>query len=226
MKPPYKLQKIDEFLLSQLPSLELSDHCYFLDEYVVGLKWDHSKMNGVIYNFKKDLDKKDTLEWLYKEKQIPIIASWLLNLTSWGILKNWTWVPIPPSKTKDDPKYDDRLLRVLSKMKESERTLDIQELLLTKNNREAAHYSKKRPTIKEHLENFIIDDSQKNPKPNSIIIFDDVITTGATFKAAQRKLQQAFPQIPIIGIFIARACKRIENIGFEDNQIVRKNTID
>jgi predicted amidophosphoribosyltransferase len=49
-----------------------------------------------------------------------------------------------------------------------------------------------------------LDESLKNPPPQAIAIFDDVITTGASFKAAQEILQKEFPKIPIIGIFIAR----------------------
>lgn len=43
-----------------------------------------------------------------------------------------------------------------------------------------------------------------NPTPSHIAICDDVLTTGAHFKAAQDILSEAFPGIQIVGCFIAR----------------------
>ena len=43
-----------------------------------------------------------------------------------------------------------------------------------------------------------------SPPPRALGLFDDVLTTGAHFKAAQRVLQHRFPGIPIAGIFPAR----------------------
>ena len=36
-----------------------------------------------------------------------------------------------------------------------------------------------------------------------IIIFDDVLTKGSHFKAMQKILNLQYPQIPIVGLFIA-----------------------
>ncbi|MDI1352270.1 MAG: hypothetical protein PSV35_05800, partial [bacterium] len=61
-----------------------------------------------------------------------------------------------------------------------------------------------RPTVQDHLDNLKLDNTLINPKPKAIVIFDDVITTGASFKAAKEILNTSFPKIPSIGIFIAR----------------------
>jgi len=42
------------------------------------------------------------------------------------------------------------------------------------------------------------------PTPAVIGLFDDVLTTGAHFKAAQSILQKTFPDVRVIGLFIAR----------------------
>ncbi|MBX3710216.1 MAG: hypothetical protein KIT56_08715 [Gammaproteobacteria bacterium] len=106
----------------------------------------------------------------YKEQAILKIAYWLISTTSWNKLKSATWVPIPPSKAKSDPLYDDRLYRVLLKMKEHEGSLDIRELLLAQSSREAAHNpGAVRPKVQDHLANFVIDESLKVPKPQGII---------------------------------------------------------
>jgi predicted amidophosphoribosyltransferase len=52
------------------------------------------------------------------------------------------------------------------------------------------------------------------PAPRKIILFDDVLTTGASFKAAQTLLRENFPNAPIAGIFIARNIKLpADNLG-------------
>jgi adenine/guanine phosphoribosyltransferase-like PRPP-binding protein len=43
-------------------------------------------------------------------------------------------------------------------------------------------------------------------------LVDDVLTTGAHFKAAQAILQKAFPGVLIIGFFIARRVPESVNI--------------
>lgn len=206
---PIKLQKIDESLLPEHSCIETTDRCYFVGEYASGRGFNHSEMNQVINNFKKPMDRKELPEWYYKEQAILKIAYWIASTTSWDKLKTGTWVPMPPSKAKSDPNFDDRLWKVLLKMKEIEKSLDIRELLLAKSSREAAHNNPGalRPKVQDHLKNFTIDESQKSPKPRAIILFDDIITSGAHFKAAQMTIQKELPDVPIIGLFVARNVK-------------------
>lgn len=205
---PIKLQKIDESLLPEHSCIEPTDHCYFIGEYASGCGFNHSEMNQVINNFKKPMDRKELPEWYYKEQAILKIAYWIASTTSWDKLKSGTWVPMPPSKAKSDPHYDDRLSKVLLKMKEIESSLDIRELLLTKASREAAHNPGAiRPRVQDHLKNFTLDELQKEPRPRAIILFDDIITSGAHFKAAQTIIQKEFSKEPIIGLFVGRNVK-------------------
>lgn len=212
---PIKLQKIDEALLPEHSCLESTDYCYFIGEYAgkQGFDYKHptqaiENMNDVIQNFKKPMDRKGRPEWDHKEQAILKIAHWLMSTPSWEKLKNATWVPIPPSKTKFDSQYDNRLWQVLLKMKAHENSLDMRELLLATSNREAAHNpGAARPSISDHLDNFALNNSQENPKPRAIVLFDDIITSGATFKAAQIIIQKIFLNLPIIGLFIARNIK-------------------
>jgi predicted amidophosphoribosyltransferase len=165
-------------------------------------------MNQVINNFKKPMDRKNKPEWYFKEQAILKIAYWLISTTTWDKLKTATWVPMPPSKAKSDSDYDDRLWRVLLKVKENEASLDIRELLLAKSSREAAHNpGSVRPKVNDHINNFIFDKSQSDPKPRAIIFFDDIITSGAHFKAGQAIIVKEYSDVPIIGLFVARNVK-------------------
>lgn len=203
------LQRIDESLLQEHSCLDATDYCYFLGEYAGGLGFKHSEMNQLINNLKKPIDRQHLPEWHYKEQAIQQIAFLLMSTPAWNKLKSGTWVPMPPSKIKSDAAYDDCILRILKRAQQFEETLDIRELLLAKTSRNPAHTpGSKRPTVEDHLGNLIIDETLKEPLPNkAVIIFDDIITTGSGFKAAQKILKNNFPEVPVIGVFVARNIK-------------------
>ena len=183
----FKLQKIDGVSFKEHSCLTLEDLCFFFGDYAGGQGFSHSEMNNLIHNFKKPREKqKNPQEWRHKETAIKDIANLLLLTPDWKKLKNCVWIPMPSSKLKTDSDYDDRLMQVLLKIKEQETTLDVRELLTIKVGYKAAHEpGSKRLSIPEHEKNFIFDSSKKEPTPRCIVIFDDVITTGASFKAAQ-----------------------------------------
>ncbi len=201
-----KLQKIDTSLMSEHPHLEPSDYCYFFGEYAGRQGFSHSPMNQLIHNSKKPVSRKNLLEWRYKEEAIEKVAELLLHTSNWHKLKNYTWVPIPPSQLKLDEDYDDRLLRILQKVRETEEFLDVREILLARQRRHGAHTAKStKRTVYEHLSNMVIDESKKAPIPRAIVIFDDVLTTGSQYKASKKLLTSIFPTMPTVGIFIARS---------------------
>jgi hypothetical protein len=206
----YKLQQIDEALISQHSCLNNKDEYYFLGEYAGCKGFLHSEMNVLIQNFKKPMDRKNKDEWWYKENAITQIAKLITNAKNWNNIDQYTWVPIPSSKTKSDPMYDDRLIQVLNRINviSGSGSLDIRDIVVPSNSWESAHVNKNpRPSVEDHLSNWKINENLllPNPNPNTIIIFDDVITMGASFKAAQTLLNIKFPGIPIIGLFVARA---------------------
>jgi predicted amidophosphoribosyltransferase len=207
----YKLQKIDESLISEHSYLEPSDICFFFGEYASHKGYQHSPMNQLIFNLKKEIGRKEKPEWRHKEQAIKEIAELLVSLPNWEkTFKRCTWIPLPPSKKQTHQEYDDRLLRILEKTNVSGTgsKLDIREMLITKSDRPASHLPGiKRFTKEEHLKNLMLDEKLINPNPKAIVIFDDVITSGASFKAAQEILKKKFTNMPIAGVFIARALK-------------------
>jgi predicted amidophosphoribosyltransferase len=123
-----------------------------------------------------------------------ISAEWLARATL---------VPIPPSKERSDPLYDDRMQRMLLAIPAAQR-LDIRDLLMQHQTTEAAHDADIRPSPDQIADGYLIDASLCEPAPKVIALFDDVITTGAHFVAARRVLRERFPQIQIFGFFVAR----------------------
>jgi predicted amidophosphoribosyltransferase len=60
--------------------------------------------------------------------------------------------------------------------------------------------------VEEIIENMAVDENLSGNLPTKLVLFDDVLTTGAHFKAAKQVLMKRFGQISVIGIFIARRC--------------------
>ncbi|WP_144441111.1 hypothetical protein [Bradyrhizobium sp. CCGE-LA001] len=82
--------------------------------------------------------------------------------------------------------------------------LDIRELVTQRHTMEAAHGADVRPGPDQIAECYQIDENLCRLVPKAVVVFDDVITTGAHFVAARRVLEARFPDVPIFGLFIAR----------------------
>jgi len=112
-------------------------------------------------------------------------------------------VPTPPSKAKDDPLYDDRMVRLLKNIP-SDTPLDIRELVVQTNTRPAAHDANTRPTPDDLLKSYRIVEHLLKSSSNTVIVFDDVLTTGAHYVAMRRLLSMHLPGADILGFFVAR----------------------
>ena len=110
---PSRLTKIDELSRPDHSWLTEADACYFLGEYTARKGFAHSPTNGLINNIKKTMNKAGRPEWRYKGVAISQAAAALRGAIGDDSLQRMTLVPIPPSKTKTDPLYDDRILRML-----------------------------------------------------------------------------------------------------------------
>jgi predicted amidophosphoribosyltransferase len=175
-----------------------------LGEYTAKKGFLFSETNDLIFNFKIGVEHRNTNRWPHKGKAIKLIGE------AFGVAivnKEWlhtaTLVPIPPSKQKNDPLYDDRVLRMLKAIP-SERPLDIRELIVQEGEREAAHEADCRPRPEDLLGRYRINEAVAQPEPSTIGVFDDLLVTGASFKACQTLLQQRYPRAPVFGLFVAR----------------------
>jgi hypothetical protein len=200
---PQRLTKIDDLTRPDHFYLTPADDCYFLGEYTARKGYAFSATNQLILNFKKSIDKRSTAQWRYKEGAIEKSSSAFRDALNREWLNGATLVPIPPSKSKSDALYDDRLVRMVRGIR-VQPALDMRELVLQRNSTAAVHDQENRPTPEQILANYAIDQAIRDPIPQVIGLFDDVLTTGAHFRAASIALQQSFPGVRIVGLFIAR----------------------
>lgn len=193
--------KIDELLIRDHHCLDLNDRCYYFMDYTSHAGFGYSASNDLIQNFKKPVNRKHLLEYKYKISAIDEISRMLIESLQ-PPPAGWLLVPIPPSKIKTNPLYDDRLIQCLQRFCQD--SADMRELLISKRDMIASHESSSRPSINEIIDNLTIDERLCDDIPNNIALFDDVLTTGAHYKAAKSILESRFSVQNIIGIFIAR----------------------
>ena len=200
--------KIDESNVKDYHYLKLpEDECFYFMEYISGLGYKGGDTNSLISNFKKEVSKKGTPEYRYKVEAIAKIASMLVQTLKNKNIEHYTFVPIPPSKAKSNLLYDARLLKVLHIAKKELSGLDVCELFSLKESMQASHTTENRLT-KNELKNLIfVDDDKLQLTKKTIILFDDILTTGAHFKACKELLKEKLPDIRIIGLFIARTIR-------------------
>ena len=200
---PQRLTRIDPITLPDHSHLAATDEIYFLGEYTARQGYSFSATNNLVLNLKKSVTLRGTPQWKWKGRAIAEAA------TAFGAALNQEWlstatlVPIPPSKAKKDPLHDDRLIQMLRAIRPNS-PLDIRELIIQTQSTAAAHELQGRPGPEDILQHYQCEPALRLPPPHTIALFDDVLTTGAHFKAAQTLLRNPFPQARIVGFFIAR----------------------
>jgi hypothetical protein len=183
-----------------------NDFCYYLMEYTASMGYGFSSTNQLIYNLKKSLNRRGQSDWHYKEEAIQKV----IGLIKRHILPNIaipltevSFVPIPPSKMKTDPLYDDRILRILNGSI-NQTDANVLDIFSCKSNITPSHDTDVRPTIGAIERNLNIDENLVQDLRKNIILFDDVVTTGAHFVACRNAIKRIVPRLNFYGFFIAR----------------------
>jgi DNA protecting protein DprA len=183
---------------------------FFIKKEGVEKNYASSDTNQLITNFKIAPTVENKKRIYYKNQAILQIAEELSSILikptqSSDFLKNTVFVPIPPSKSKSDPAYDDRNVSVLKSIKNNYPDLRIEEWIIQKTSVEADHTTTSRKDVSTLIENYALNIHSAAEAPKLIIIFDDVITAGRHFKAAQHLLARQFSTSTIYGLFVARS---------------------
>ena len=212
--------RIDPLSFSDHYHLDHDDTCYYMGEYTARRGYAFSPTNRLINNLKKKPTAKSS-ELYWKEQAITIVGNALREVLNSEAnrqkLRAATLVPTPPSAIRGDPLYDDRMMRILRIVGYSF-DLDIRELVKQHRSVPPVHETDDRPSPTDLIENYYIEESLVEPTPNQVWIFDDLITAGSHYKAVQRVLRNRFPNLPTLGIFVARRVPEtdvIEEEGFQ-----------
>lgn len=200
---PNFFTRIDETTIGDHPRLTLADEIYYLFEYTSGRNYSFGATNNLISNLKKKPSRRLQPDYRYKLRSMRDCAQDLSGAISHGWLNGATLVPVPPSKARNDPDYDDRMAQICRAIP-VDFALDVRELIIQTQSIQAAHESDVRPTVEDLLAIYQIDETLTAPGPQRIAIVDDVLTAGTHYRAMHTLLSGRFPGTPIVGMFIAR----------------------
>lgn len=201
---PSRLTKIDELTRGDHTFLEAGDECLFFGEYTARKGWSFSETNKLILNFKKPVERRGRPEWRYKAQAVNEVAR-AFSANIGNAFGSITLVPVPPSKVRTDPEYDDRMMDMLRAMRAPPgMTPDVRELVVQTQPMPAAHGSANRPPPDEWEKVYAIDEALAQRVPTWIGIIDDLLVTGCRFRAMSNILRRRFPEARITGLFIAR----------------------
>lgn len=174
--------------------------------YTAHMGYDYSETNRQILNLKKAIDRPPK-ELKYKElavnKFVDELGEFLQSVIKAD--RSYWVVPVPPSKTSSHPEYDDRVHRVAKKVAERITQISYRPIVETSVDREAKHMGSTQRDPDEIYSTLSSDadyarDFGENIK---IIVLDDVLTSGASFEAMRRLLEENLSHPQIVGIFWA-----------------------
>lgn len=189
---PIGLQRFPKFL-------QPDDRCYFAREYQAGRRFNSCEANDLILNFKKDPSRRGKSEWRYKEKAITQFAN---ELSMFVENAHVTVCPIPTSKCKSDPDYDDRFEQTLEALKPLCPNIAVDFPIVRRETTQALHTGCRRSIdqVYDTLE-FV----GFSTTPYFVVLIDDVITLGTSYKACQRHILEANQSVKVFGAFWAMA---------------------
>lgn len=190
--------------------LDDGDECFYLRDYYRSLGFQGGDVNDRVINFKKSVRHKGEPQYYYKTSAINQISKELLNALSEHLqVENPIFCPIPPSKSKSDPLYDDRLIQVLENV---QRFLPIQihEFIETLHSHEAQHAAEIRMGHSELKDHFSFIDLGVDLNDRMVFLFDDVITNGRHFKICKSLILERYPRARVIGLFYARTIDQVD----------------
>ncbi len=200
-----RLSRIDDSNRDDHQRLRESDECFFLHEYTSGQGFGFGVANDLISNLKKPVDRQGRAEYAHKLRAIKHCSRLFEDSINEEWLKIGTLIPVPPSKARADPLYDDRILQICRGINPALQ-VDVREIVIQKATIRAAHESgNNRPTVSELEANYVVDEVQATQRRvSSIAIIDDVLTAGTHYRAMHNVISRRFPNIAIVGMFIAR----------------------
>jgi hypothetical protein len=192
---PAKLRQIDPLVRLHHFHLCSEDDCYYLWEWDAA-PYATSAVTDFVGNFQKDMKFRNShWPWHFK-KQAILHAARAIRQVALPQWKNSVYVPVPPSKIKDNPGHDPRLIVTLEQS-----GLNGHELVLQLSDTES-----KAKNIPPHVRanNWRLDLDSLTESPEHFVVFDDLLTGASHFAGIKLVLARKFPDVPVSGLFLAR----------------------
>lgn len=199
--PPLKIDPSNRAAHSYLAD---GDECFFFHEYTAREGPKFSAGNQLVWNLKKPVTQANQPHYRYKQTAITQAAELLraaFDRSPW-VYTQATIAAIPPSKPPGHAEYDDRMSRVVTQTCAG-KAADVRELFTLARAYDASHKSESGTRLKPHELQALYTLTPGAPR-QTIILVDDVLTTGAHFVACRNVIRAAHPNARVIGFFVAR----------------------
>lgn len=200
-----KLQAIDDSNRSAHYYLTPDDECYFIHEFTARKGYAYSAGNQFIFNFKKSPTKRHVAHYQYKVQAVTTAIGWFRSIFDQvdGAYTDCTFVPIPPSKVPGHPDYDDRMWQVVQGICTGNGA-DGRELIRQSGNYDAAHLAGDGGARIKPPELQALYRLDPQPPKGTVLLFDDVLSAGCHFRAAKDAIHVQYPDVSVVGFFLAR----------------------
>ncbi|WP_374659903.1 hypothetical protein [Phenylobacterium sp.] len=181
--------------------LTADDSCVFFGEYTARAGYGHSSTNQLIHNLKKKPELDGTPQYVWKARAIRTVADAIRANLRPDSLPGLTIVPVPPSTAPGEAGYDDRMVQVARAIAPG---VDVREVLVTVQGREAAHAQQNHRDPAELRASLGFVQARVGAPPPVAVILDDVLTTGCSFMVCKAMLAELWPETRFLGLFVAR----------------------
>ena len=204
-------QRIDELTRRDHYYLGDRDVCYFFLEYSARNGQSFGAGNGLVRDLLRPESKATSAPDVGKQRAVRRLAHAFRAALSPDRLSAMTFVPIPLAGPPERWGQDDRTHRILRCMADG---LDVRDLV----EMSEAHgdFAAARTGPEVLYERMRVVPDLLAPAPAAIILVGDVLTTGASFVAARRRLRQSLPYVPVYGLFAARKLRDADDIAHLD----------
>lgn len=195
-------RRIDQIIMSRYPHLNSSDVAGFAREYQPGQGYQAGQTNQLINNFKKDISKKNTPQWYWRNQAVGQFASEFNTLIGSLSVPNIYVTSIPSSKTKNDPNYDNRFEDMFSILKSNNnKVIDVWPVTATTSTQSSHLGGTRNPS--QIMANYQWNGFSET-EPTTLFVLDDVVTSGSHFRAFSDFCRANNYNGEIIGVFWAR----------------------
>lgn len=182
--------------------LACDDVCYYARERVSRGDFKKYETNQLIANFKKSPERRQNqFEWKHRTNAVHQFAREVALI--FPADQEVCVASIPSSKVRTDPRYDSRFDDMFRVLKTLRPKLRVCEPIVRTTSIAAVHTSDEgRPRPHEVIQTLEWDDDYNDLA--HLVLIDDVLTTGAHFKACQQLALDHIPGLQVIGVFWAK----------------------
>lgn len=179
------LKKISwQTLLVEHCYLDMADECYFAGDYQ---SCSAPGMRPTILSLKRG-----------DERTIDDVVQQLASAMPLEWINFYTFVPMPSSSG---------VTSHLQSMVKRLPAQDTRDLVLQICDTPSSHNGW-RPTPDQRATLMRLNELEVEPRPQAVIVVDDVLATGSHFRATKKIIRQRWPHMRVIGVFLARVLSR------------------